>query len=106
MASGRCSSGRTCPRRRRSSAMKVLVAAASRHGSTEMIADCIHEELEYGGCQADLADADSVTSIADYDAVILGSAVYSGHWLKGARKLAGRLETELRGKPVWLFSSG
>ena len=86
--------------------MKVVVAAASRHGSTEMIADCIHEELEYGGCQAYLMDPDSLTSVADYDAVVLGSAVYAGHWLKPARKLASRLETQLRGKPVWLFSSG
>lgn len=86
--------------------MKVVVAAASRHGSTEMIADCIHEELEYGGCQADLMDADSLTSVAEYDAVVLGSAVYDGHWLKSARKLASRLEAQLDGKPVWLFSSG
>jgi menaquinone-dependent protoporphyrinogen oxidase len=86
--------------------MKVVVAAASRHGSTEMIADCLHEELEYGGCQADLMDPDALTSVAEYDAVVLGSAVYNGHWLKPARKLAGRLEAELRTKPVWLFSSG
>ena len=86
--------------------MKVVVAAASRHGSTEMIADCLHEELEYAGCPAYRMDPDSLTSVADYDAVILGSAVYEGHWLKPARKLAVRLENELRGKPVWLFSSG
>lgn len=86
--------------------MKVLVAAASRHGSTEMIADCIREELEFGGCDADLIDPDSVASVREYDAVVLGSAVYAGHWLKPARKLADRLEPALRGKPVWLFSSG
>jgi len=86
--------------------MKVLVAAASRHGSTELIADCIHEELEYSGCQAELADPDGVTSLADYDAVVLGSAVYAGHWLKPAKRLVTRLEGQLRGKPVWLFSSG
>lgn len=86
--------------------MKVVVAAASRHGSTGMIADCIHEELEYGTCQADLMDPDALTSVAEYDAVVIGSAVYDGHWLKPARKLASRLEAELRDKPVWLFSSG
>jgi menaquinone-dependent protoporphyrinogen oxidase len=71
-----------------------------------MIADCIHEELEYGGCQADRMDPDALTSVAEYDAVVLGSAVYDGHWLKPARKLASRLEAQLRTKPVWLFSSG
>ncbi|HET7182368.1 MAG TPA: flavodoxin domain-containing protein [Candidatus Limnocylindrales bacterium] len=86
--------------------MKVIVAVASRHGSTEMIADCIHEELAYAGCQAYLLDVDAVTSLADYDAVVLGSAVYSGHWLKRAGKFASRFEAALRRMPVWLFSSG
>jgi menaquinone-dependent protoporphyrinogen oxidase len=86
--------------------MKVVVAAATRHGSTQMIADCIHEELEYSGCQAYLIDPDSLTSLAEYDAAVIGSAVYEGHWLKPARKLLQRLESELRNKPVWLFSSG
>jgi menaquinone-dependent protoporphyrinogen oxidase len=86
--------------------MKVLVVAASRHGSTEMIADCIHEELVYGRCQAHLMDVTAVTSLAAYDAVVLGSAVYSGHWLKPARTFVARFESELRRKPVWMFSSG
>lgn len=86
--------------------MKVLVVAASRHGSTEMIADCIREELESSGCRTHLADPDSVRDISEYDAVVLGSAVYDGRWLTTARKLASRIEPQLDGKPVWLFSSG
>jgi menaquinone-dependent protoporphyrinogen oxidase len=86
--------------------MRVLVAVASRHGSTNLIADCLHEELEASGCRADLLDAEAPTNMADYDAVVLGSAVYDGRWLKPARKFAERHEAELRGKPVWLFSSG
>jgi len=86
--------------------MKVLVAAASRHGSTEMIADCIREELESSGCRTHLADPDTVVSIAEYDAIVLGSGVYGGRWLAAARKLAQRIEPQRAGKPVWLFSSG
>jgi hypothetical protein len=41
-----------------------------------------------------------------YDAVVLGSAVYAGHWLKPARALADRCAAALRARPVWLFSSG
>ena len=41
-----------------------------------------------------------------YDAVVLGSAVYAGHWLKPARELVDRFGGELAGRPVWLFSSG
>jgi menaquinone-dependent protoporphyrinogen oxidase len=40
------------------------------------------------------------------DAVVLGSAVYLGHWLKAARDLVDRLGPQLAGRPVWLFSSG
>ena len=86
--------------------MKVLVTVASRHGSTEMIGDCIREELEATGVKAHLLEPELVGELDQYDAVVLGSAVYGGRWLKAARNLARRFEAELRRKPVWLFSSG
>lgn len=39
-------------------------------------------------------------------AVVLGSAVYLGHWLKEARDYAQRHQAALATGPVWLFSSG
>jgi menaquinone-dependent protoporphyrinogen oxidase len=47
-----------------------------------------------------------VNDIADYDAVVLGSAVYTGHWLKLAIEFARRFSDALIARPVWLFSSG
>ncbi|MGH9114915.1 MAG: flavodoxin domain-containing protein [Acidimicrobiales bacterium] len=44
--------------------------------------------------------------MSEFDAVVLGSAVYTGHWLEPAIGLARRIRTELVGRPVWLFSSG
>jgi menaquinone-dependent protoporphyrinogen oxidase len=38
--------------------------------------------------------------------VVLGSAVYMGHWLEAARQLAESETRALHGRPVWLFSSG
>jgi menaquinone-dependent protoporphyrinogen oxidase len=38
--------------------------------------------------------------------VVLGSAVYAGHWLEPARELAERHAEALAARPVWLFSSG
>jgi menaquinone-dependent protoporphyrinogen oxidase len=38
--------------------------------------------------------------------VVLGSAVYAGHWLKPAKELVDRSGAALATKPVWLFSSG
>jgi menaquinone-dependent protoporphyrinogen oxidase len=86
--------------------MKVLVAVASRHGSTSMIGDAIREELVATGVKAHLTEPELVKDISQYDAVVLGSAVYAGRWLKPARAFAKRFEAELTRKPVWLFSSG
>ena len=47
-----------------------------------------------------------VGSLDGYDAVIIGSAVYMGHWLDTAKELVNRFRDTLTGRPVWLFSSG
>ena len=49
---------------------------------------------------------DDVDSLDGYDAIIIGSAVYGGHWLAPAVEFATRHEQELRRMPLWLFSSG
>jgi menaquinone-dependent protoporphyrinogen oxidase len=43
---------------------------------------------------------------AGFDAVLLGSAVYAGHWLDPACDWAAASAGALRQRPVWLFSSG
>lgn len=84
----------------------VLIAVASAHGSTTEIARAIRDTLVDHGITADLIPASRVTSLEDYDAVILGSAVYTGHWLRPAQDFAVRFRHELATRPVWLFSSG
>ena len=86
--------------------MKILVSAASKHGATADIAKAIAERLVAAGHEADVLAPDSVTSVAGYDAVVLGSGVYVGHWLDVAKALVERVGGELTAKPVWLFSSG
>ncbi|QRP50980.1 flavodoxin domain-containing protein [Amycolatopsis sp. FDAARGOS 1241] len=92
--------------------MRVLVAVATRHGATREIAEQIAATaamtLEETGvaAQVEVVDAEHVTSLAGYDAVVLGSAVYLGHWLDSAQRLAHEHQGELRRLPVWLFSSG
>jgi menaquinone-dependent protoporphyrinogen oxidase len=86
--------------------MKVLLTVASRHGSTNLVADAIREELETPACRVHLSDPDLVANLVEYDAVVLGSAVYAGHWLRPAVDFARRFEAELCTMPVWLFSSG
>jgi menaquinone-dependent protoporphyrinogen oxidase len=85
---------------------RVLVSAASRHGSTSEIARVIGAVLASNGIDVDIVPPDAVDSVADYDAVVLGSAVYGGHWLAPARDLVARFRAELAARGLWLFSSG
>ena len=86
--------------------MKVLVSAASRHGATADIAKAIGETLEAAGLEVAVLPPDTVTSLAGFDAVVLGSGVYVGHWMEPAKDLVERFAGELPSRPVWLFSSG
>jgi menaquinone-dependent protoporphyrinogen oxidase len=86
--------------------MKVLVAVASKHGSTREIASAIAEELRNSAIDADIEEVSEVSSIRGYDAIILGSAVYMGSWLPEARSFPEHHRVALSKLPVWLFSSG
>jgi len=86
--------------------MMVLVCAASKHGSTTEIADAIGRRLTEAGLTVDVNDPGEASDLAQYDAVILGSAVYMGNWLESARQFAAEHAGELATRPTWLFSSG
>jgi menaquinone-dependent protoporphyrinogen oxidase len=86
--------------------VNVLVTAASRHGSTLEIAEAIAGGLRMRGLDATVDVPAAVDSIDEYDAVVIGSAVYLGHWLEPALKFVNRFPAELAARPVWLFSSG
>jgi menaquinone-dependent protoporphyrinogen oxidase len=86
--------------------MKVLVTAASKHGSTAEIAHVIGAILESEHIDADVRAPEDVDRLEGYDAVVVGSGVYAGHWLKPARTFVESHEAELRERPLFLFSSG
>lgn len=86
--------------------MKVLVASASRLGSTEAIAARISARLETHGLEAAASPVGSVGELAAYDAFVIGSALYAGHWLKEASEFVHGEAATLSARPVWLFSSG
>jgi menaquinone-dependent protoporphyrinogen oxidase len=86
--------------------MNILIAVASRHGSTREIADTIAQELATSGHTALVRDAGEVTSLEPYDAAVVGSAIYMGNWLPVAREFVQRNKDTLSTIPVWLFSSG
>ena len=86
--------------------MRILVTAATKHGATGEIAQAIAQTLRAQGLDPAVLDPDQVDTVDGYDAVVLGSAVYAGHWLKAARELVARCGNDLAARPLWLFSSG
>ncbi len=86
--------------------MKVLVAFASRRGATEGIAARIAETLEREGLEVTFKHVDDVGLIDSYEAFVVGSSAYMGHWEKSAQSFIRRYADVLSTKPLWLFSSG
>lgn len=86
--------------------MNVLVAAASKHGATQEIAERIGADLAARGVAVEVRKLEDVGSLGDYEAFVLGSAVYLGNWLKPARRFLDAHATELAQRPTWLFASG
>jgi len=90
----------------RARGVRVLVSAASMHGSTSDIAQVIAQVLSEQSLTVTVLEPEEVQSIEEYDAAIIGSAVYMGHWLDPAKDLVNRYHDQLSTRPVWLFSSG
>lgn len=91
--------------------MDVLVVHASKHGATVGIAQTVAARLVEHGHSVTIFDAETAddldrAEISSRDAVVIGSAIYGGHWLKPARRFVDHHAHDLTGRPVWLFSSG
>jgi menaquinone-dependent protoporphyrinogen oxidase len=92
----------------RVTAVKILVSAASRHGSTTEVATRIAGTLRAGLAGDTISEVLPPVDVGDptsYDAIVLGGCVYMGRWHEDARKLAERIATNPP-RPMWLFSSG
>ncbi len=85
---------------------KILVAYATKYGSTEEIAQKISEVLKNSGMEVTLSEASEIKSIDNYNTIVLGSAVYVGSWRKQAARFLKKFQDELKDKKVYLFSSG
>ncbi|MEV6211847.1 flavodoxin domain-containing protein [Kitasatospora sp. NPDC051914] len=85
---------------------RILVAYGSKHGATAGIAKEIGRVLDEEGFATEVLPAAEVTTVADFDAVVLGSALYMNRWQRDALQCAHRHADELARRPVWLFSSG
>jgi len=86
--------------------MKLLVAYASKYGSTAEIAKVIGDELRKRRHEVEVKSIDDVDSLMGYNGYVIGSAVYAGGWMKSAARFLRSNQKVLAGHPAWLFSSG
>jgi menaquinone-dependent protoporphyrinogen oxidase len=93
-------------RRRQERPVKVLVTAASRHGSTVEVAATIGTVIQAAGHEVEMVAPSEVEGFDGYDAAVIGSAVYVGRWLDPAREILEHHKVALRALRVWLFASG
>jgi menaquinone-dependent protoporphyrinogen oxidase len=85
---------------------RVLVAYASKRGSTAEIARAIANSLKGAALEVDLKPVADVSGLDPYDAVVLGSAVYIKRWRGDAKRFLHRHAKDLAERPLWVFSSG
>lgn len=86
--------------------MRVLVVYGSTRGGTEGLAETIAAELRSAGIESDILPAKKAGTLAGYDAVIVGGALYAARWHRAARRFARRYADQLRQRPTYFFSSG
>lgn len=85
----------------------VLLAFATRHGSTAEVGRFIADHLGMRGLAVDTVHAREVRGpVAGYDLVVLGGALYSGRWHRDAQRFLKRHRGELDNLPIAVFGMG
>lgn len=85
---------------------RILVAYATRYGSTAGIAEAIGDELRKAGDEVDVRPVTEVDDLSPYRAVIIGSPIYMGKWLPESQVFIERHQQHLRSMPVAYFTMG
>jgi len=85
---------------------RILVAHASRHGSTSEVAYVVAEQLRDRGHFVELLPAAQVRDVERYDGVVLGGALYTGRWHEDARRFLRTHAEALEHIPLTVFALG
>ncbi len=83
---------------------KMLVAFASRTGSTAGVAEAVGEILTQNGASVDVLPMQEVKAIAPYGAIVAGSAIQNRQWLPEAMQFVQRHRAELEERPFATFT--
>ena len=84
----------------------ILLAYASRFGSTQEVAEFIAASLREVGHHVDIQPVQEVTSLDRYEAVVLGAAIYNARWNADAHQFVSQHRGALRQRPVAIFTLG
>ena len=81
----------------------VLIAYATRHGSTEGVAQAIGRAFVEAGARVDVKPVGEVDDLAGCSAVVLGSPLYAGKVLGDVAGFAGKHAEQLSSMSTALF---
>jgi menaquinone-dependent protoporphyrinogen oxidase len=84
----------------------VLLAYATRFGSTQEVAETVAASLREAGLKVDLRPMSQVESLDQYEAVVLGAAIYNSRWHAEAHQFVARHQAALTQRPVAIFTLG
>ena len=84
----------------------ILLAYASRFGSTQEVAEIVASTLSEAGLEVDLQPMQEVKSLDRYNAVVLGAAIYNAKWNVDAHQFVSKHQDTLTQLPVAIFTLG
>jgi len=86
--------------------VSVLVAYATRYGSTQEVAEAVAATLREQGLEVDFSPMREVRTLEQYRAVVLGAPLYMFRWHKDALHFLARHHEAITQRPVAIFALG
>jgi menaquinone-dependent protoporphyrinogen oxidase len=87
-------------------ARHILIAYATKHGSTREVAAAIANTVAATGDEVDLRNAAQVHELDAYDGIVLGGSLYMGRWHPDAVGFIEDHRTALTTIPIAVFAMG
>lgn len=85
---------------------KILVAYATRYGSTQEVAEAVAATLREHELEVNLLPMREVPTLSEYTKIVLGAPLYMFHWHKDALHFLDRHREALIKRPVAIFALG